>query len=37
MADAIGSLIGPVRWLANSSFMPQWNKRFTADAAGSED
>ena len=24
MADAIGSLIRPVRWLANSRFKPQW-------------
>jgi len=24
MADAIGSMIRPVRWLANSSFKPQW-------------
>lgn len=24
MADAIGSMIEPVRWLANSSFKPQW-------------
>jgi hypothetical protein len=25
MADAIGSMIRPVRWLANSSFKPRWN------------
>jgi hypothetical protein len=25
MADAIASMIRPVRWLANSSFKPQWN------------
>jgi aminopeptidase YwaD len=26
MNAAIGSLLGPVRWLANSSFTPQWNE-----------
>ncbi len=26
MDDAIGSLIGPVRWLVNSPFTPQWRK-----------
>jgi hypothetical protein len=25
MADAIGSMITPVRWLVNSSFKPRWN------------
>lgn len=25
MTDAIGSLIGPVEWLVNSDFRPQWN------------
>lgn len=25
MADAIGSMIRPVRWLANSDFKPHWN------------
>ena len=25
MNDAIGSMIAPVRWLANSEFKPQWN------------
>ena len=25
MADAIGSMIVPVKWLVNSSFKPQWN------------
>jgi Zn-dependent M28 family amino/carboxypeptidase len=24
MADAIGSMIAPVRWLANSEFRPEW-------------
>ncbi|MGH9651095.1 MAG: M28 family peptidase, partial [Terriglobales bacterium] len=24
MVDAITSMIGPVRWLANSPFVPQW-------------
>jgi len=26
MDAAIGSLLGPIEWLANSSFTPQWNK-----------
>jgi hypothetical protein len=26
MADAIGSMIEPVRWLVNSDFKPQWNQ-----------
>ncbi len=26
MDAAIGSLLGPVRWLVNSSFTPQWNE-----------
>jgi Peptidase family M28 len=26
MDDAIGSLLGPVKWLVNSDFKPQWNK-----------
>ena len=25
--SAIGSMIGPVSWLANSDFTPQWNRR----------
>jgi aminopeptidase YwaD len=25
MAEVIQSLIGPIRWLANSDFRPEWN------------
>jgi hypothetical protein len=25
MTDAIGSMVGPIRWLANSGWKPQWN------------
>ena len=26
MTQAIGSMVGPVEWLVNSDFKPQWNE-----------